>query len=225
MGLFKNNTSQGAPLSPQATLLQRYNGSRNNLIFVVAFTLVNMVMLIAGSSSYFLFSSSIPYYLTFFGMYHTGKLSADYYYGETEFEPLATSFLVITVVISLVIVAIYGVCWLMSKKHGFGWLIFALISFGIDTIFMFSFEGFSADMILDIIFHVWVIFSLCSGISAAVKLNKLPPQEGIAESYQGGVPVMAEVPILNNTPAEPISTTERSNELLEETVNDISKED
>lgn len=224
MGLFKKDTAQSAPLSPQAALLQRYNGSRNNLLLVVGFTLVNMVMVIAGSSSYFLFSASIPYYLTFFGMLYTGKLPADYYYGVTDFEPLATGFLAIMVVVSVVLVAIYAICWLMSKKHGFGWLIFALISFVIDTIFMFVIVGVSADMILDIVFHAWVIVSLCSGISAAIKLNKLPPQEDIAESYQGGIPVMAEAPIMNNMPTEPVAPAEQSNEIPQEPVNEIPEE-
>ena len=225
MALFKKPSVQGAPISPQQSLLQRYNGSRNNLLLVVAFTLVNMVLLIAGSSSYFLFSASIPYYLTFFGMLYTGKMPADYYYEWTDFEPAATSFLVIMIAISVILTAVYALCWFLSKKRGFGWLVFALISFVVDTIFMFVFVGFSADMIIDVVFHVWVIISLASGISAAVKLTKLPPEEP-ATDMQVGVPTLEQQPDYTAISTEAASApTEQVNELPTETVNDIPKED
>ncbi len=235
MGLFnKKTTEQQTPLSPQAALLQRYNSARNNLLLVVAFSLVNMVMIIAGSSSYFLFSASVPYYLTFFGMLYTGKLPADYYVGATDFEPFPTSFLTTMAVISVVIVGIYALCWFMSKKHGFGWLIFSLISFAIDTIFMFVIVGVSADMILDIVFHIWVLISLCSGVAAAVKLNKLPPEETNHENYQDGVPVMVQEPTITNVSAKPVDFWEpqqqshvqpQYDEVPKESVDDIPKED
>ena len=44
-----------------------YRGSRYNLLVVLIFTVINLVMLLVGSGSYFLFSASIPYYLTVFG--------------------------------------------------------------------------------------------------------------------------------------------------------------
>ncbi len=226
MGLFKKNIAQGTPLSPQEALLQRYNGARNNLILVVAFTLVNMVMLVAGSSSYFLFSASIPYYLTFFGMLQTGNLPADYYYGWTDFLPSHTSFLVIIIIISVILTAIYALCWFLSKKRGFGWLVFALISFIIDTIFMFVFVGFSADMIIDVVFHTWVIISLSSGISAAVKLTKLPPQEEAPVDIQADIPTMVQQRDYTVTPVESApAAAEQVNELSQETVNEIPKED
>lgn len=225
MALFKKSNTTGTPLSPQDTLLQRYNGSRNNLILVVAFTLVNMVLLITGSSSYFFFSASIPYYLTFFGLLQTGKLPAEYYYEWTDFEPVATTFLTIMIVASLIITAVYAICWILSKKRGFGWLIFALVSFVIDTIFMFVFVGFSADMIIDVLFHLWVILSLSSGISAAIKLTKLPAQEACTQVEEGSIPDMVQQPGYTSTPnytaqATEIPTEETNDTLKEESEND-----
>lgn len=225
MALFRKSATQSASVTPKQALLQRYNGSRNNLLLIVAFTLINMILIIAGSSSYFLFSASIPYYLTFFGMLYTGKMPAEYYYEWTTFELSAPILLIIAIIIAIVITALYALCWYMSKKHGYGWLIFALVCFVIDTVFMFRFGGFSADIIIDIIFHAWVIISLASGISAAVKLAKLPPEEPAAD-------MQADIPELKHqsdytavsTEAAP-ATTEQVNELPAETINDIPKED
>lgn len=231
MGLF-NKSRISAPQSPQSAFLRKYNGARNNLLLVVAFSLINMISVITGSSTYFLFSASVPYYLTFFGMYYTGKLPADYYYGLTDFEPFATGFLVTMAVISVIIVAVYGLCWFMSKKHGYGWLIFALVIFVIDTIFMFVISGVSVDIFMDIIFHIWIIVSLCGGVIIAVKNKKNPINESDKDFSQNGIPVMANNPFTTenqfteNSSAEPVVYSQPEyNELPKESVNDIPKED
>ena len=231
MALFKNKNANKVPLSPRGSLLQKYNNSRNNLLLVVIFTLVNMVMLIVGSSSYFLFSASIPYYLTLFGMLYTGRMPEEIYSSDWEgFQFYDTSYLAIMLAISVVLVAVYVLCWIMGKKHGFGWLIFALISFIIDTIFMFVIVDVSADMILDVVFHAWVIISLGSGIAAALKLNKMPPEENEPAEYQGGIPEMP-APLESGAPIENIpqpilisATDTQINEIPQETVNDIPEE-
>ena len=80
-------------------------------------------------------------------------------------------------------------------------------------------------MIIDVVFHVWVIISLASGISAAVKLTKLPPEKP-ATDMQAGIPTLEQQPDYTaiSTEAAP-ATTEQVNELPTETVNDIPKED
>ena len=231
MALFKNKNANKAPLSPRGSLLQKYNNSRNNILLVVIFTLINMVMLIVGSSSYFLFSASIPYYLTLFGMLYTGRMPEEIYGSDWEgFQFYDTSYLAIMIAISVVLVVIYALCWIMGKKHGFGWLVFALISFVIDTIFMFVIVGVSADMILDVVFHAWVIISLGSGIAAALKLNKMPPEENEPAEYQGGIPEMP-APLESGAPVEnipqPVSVPAAesgANEIPQETVNHIPEE-
>ena len=58
--------------------------------------------------------------------------------------------------------------------------IFATALFCIDTAAMFVIAGINADMIMDIVFHAWVIFSLISGVVNYNKLKKLPDKEALA---------------------------------------------
>lgn len=71
----------------------------------------------------------------------------------------------------------YGCSYVFSKKLRPGWLIFALVIFILDTLFMFIDAGIQTDMIIDYLFHIWVIVSLAIGMSAGYKLKKLPPEE------------------------------------------------
>ena len=64
-------------------------------------------------------------------------------------------------------------------------------------------------MIMDFVFHVWVLVSLTSGIIAAINLKKLPEegpylaQEGQTYSY---IP-QAEMPVENNAVEAPVEGT------------------
>ena len=216
MASFKRNNTQANTVFSGKAFSGRYNRSRNSLLIVVTFTLINMILLLAKSSTYFLFSASIPYYLTFFGLLHTGKLPADYYYGWHSFEAHPTSFLVILIIISVILIALYALCWYLSKKQGHIWLIVALVLFGIDTVFLLGFIGFSVDSLFDIVFHIWIIVSLASGISSAVKLKKAPPAEEAPESNDDCI---AEIQ------APPSPPPFIKNEILKEAVNDIPEDD
>ena len=179
--LFKNQ--KNAHLTPRQLYESRYRSSRYNLILVIAFTLVNMVLCLTNANTYFLFSASIPYLLTDLGMFLCGKYPEEFYL-QDEFngmELLDTSFLAVMVVIAVVILALYFVCWLLSKKK-VGWLIAALVLFGIDTVAMFWYFGITKDMIIDIIFHAWVICYLAMGIHSHFKLKNLPEETFAAET-------------------------------------------
>lgn len=156
----------------------KYKNARSNLLLVLAFTVVNIVLLVAKSDVYFLFSAYIPYVLVTIGMATCGMFPAEYYTDElagTEFLP--TSVFGVILGISLAIVALYLISWIFSKKNTVGWLIFALVIFAIDTAIMLFFSGLQLDGLIDIAFHIWVIVSLSIGINAGVKLKKLPPEE------------------------------------------------
>lgn len=213
MGLFKNTKNQNMTESQKLTA--RYNGARSNILLVIAFTLVNSVLLFTGSDSYFLFSAAIPYYMTLFGLLYTGRMPAEWYEG-VEFQPDPDAVLYIYVAIAVVIVGVYALMWFLSKKHGYGWLVAALLMFVADTFAMFYFTGFTADMILDFVFHIWVLVSLTSGIIAAINLKKLPEeepyiaQEGQTYSY---IP-QSEIPVENNAVEAPVEAVA---ETVEET--------
>ncbi len=188
MALF-NKKTVNHNLSERDKLEAKCKGSRNNLLVVVAFSLINTILLIAGGDSYFLFSASVPYYITFFGMLYTGKFPADYYVGVEDFVPLDNSFFIVAVVIAVIVIGLYALAWVLSKKR-YGWITFALVFFVIDTLALFGFGGFSVDMIIDYAFHAWVIISLASGIMAASKLKKLPEEQPVATDANG-MPQMA----------------------------------
>lgn len=211
MGLF-NKQAQNVVLSEKEKLLKRYNGACMNILLVVIFSAVNVGLLIFGSDSYFLFSASIPYYLPMFGMLYTGKYPAEFYDESwAGFEFFGEGFYTATIVIAAVIIALYLLCFFLSKKKGYGWLIVAIILFALDTAAMFYLVGFSSESIIDILFHGWVIVSLASGISAGKKLKNISDEEAFfgaanpAYQYnpQMGYPEnpQQEIPYVNNNAA------------------------
>lgn len=158
----------------------KYNNSRINLLLVVAFTAINIILLVTKSDSYFLFSAYIPYALVTLGMLICGMFPQEFYVNEFDgMEFFDTSVFAVFLVIAIIIVALYLISWFLSRKNKRGWLIFALILFTVDTLGMFAFQGLALDSIIDIVFHVWVIVSLCQGISASGKLKKMPMDETV----------------------------------------------
>ncbi|MBQ8028597.1 MAG: hypothetical protein IJ262_04225 [Clostridia bacterium] len=171
MGFLKSKNTSGTPLE---NLEVRYNSSIVNLLLVVVFTAINVVLLVTNSNTYFLFSAFIPYFLADYGMYFCGMYPEEYYSDVPDMEFSQKSLFAITISIAVAILLLYFLCWYFSKKKKIGWLIFALVLFVVDTLAMLGFSGFSSDMILDIVFHVWVIASLVGGIVNFKKLKKLP---------------------------------------------------
>ncbi len=169
-----NDTTQ---TTPHDLLRGKYHSARSNLLLAMAFTVINVVIAFFDGSSYFLFSLFVPYFLVLTGLLITGKLPAELYtedWADAEF--LDSSALVVMVVIAAVILSLYLLCWIFSKKEKVGWLIFALVLVSIDTALMLLIQGVSVDTIIDIAFHAWVIISLINGIGAYRKLKKLPDE-------------------------------------------------
>ncbi len=165
-------------LSNKQVLETRYNNSRMNLLLVVAFTAINIVLLVTKSDTYFLFSAFIPYAMVTLGMMLCGMFPEEYY-GEdlAGMEFFDSTVFAVFLGIAIVMVALYLLSWIFSKKNRVGWLVFALVIFAVDTLGMFAVEGFALESIIDIVFHVWVIVSLAVGIRAGGQLKKLPAEE------------------------------------------------
>lgn len=114
-------------------------------------------------------------------------------YGE-EFAELVfvdKAFFVTMLVIAVISVVLYLLSWILSKKPRVGWMIFALVFFILDTLGMFAVTGFAVDSIVDVIFHIWVIVSLISGIAAYYKLKKLPEDVPVDSSDAAEAPAEA----------------------------------
>lgn len=81
------------------------------------------------------------------------------------------------IAVAVVLAILYVLPFIFSKKLRPGWLLFTLVIFILDTLFMFIDAGIQTNMIIDYLFHIWVIVSFAIGMSAGYKLKKLPPEE------------------------------------------------
>lgn len=190
MSLFNKHN---AGLSERQLLTNRFNIARHNILVVIIFTLINIALALFGDGTYFLFSAFVPYYLVIDGMFSCGKFSDNWYEGgKEEYLFLDESYLVIMLSFAILILAVYFLFWLLSKKQKLGWLIATLVFFSIDTLGMILFWGISLDMIMDVLFHAYIFYFIISGIIAANKLKKLPQDEDDTPTEQGGVDYYAE---------------------------------
>ena len=160
----------------------KYNVARGHLLLVVILSLVNIILLAVDASIYFPFSLSLPYYMITGARLICGMYPEEFYaeLAEITGEPVMTEFLpsvvfTVVLVICVIIIAVFSLCWLLSKKK-IGWMIAALVLFVLDTFYLLS-MGLMVEMLIDIIFHAWVLYSLISGIVAFFKMKALPDED------------------------------------------------
>ena len=164
-----------APQSQRDLYENQYRTSRLNLLLVVAFTIVNIVLLVTNSDTYFLFSAYIPYALVSTGMLYCRLFPEEFYTDGLELLPvLDSSVFTVLLIAAIIITLVYLLAWLLSSNHRVGWLVFTLVLFGLDTAGLLVLSGISVDAIFDILFHAWVIYYLVLGINAHNKLKKMP---------------------------------------------------
>ncbi|MBR6506958.1 MAG: hypothetical protein IKT37_05095 [Clostridia bacterium] len=174
--------NQGIALTPRQNYERKYNGARANLLLVVIVTLVNLLLVSTGSDSYFLFSAYIPYFITVIGLSWCGMLPPEYYEAPLEeYIFFDKSLFVALLILAVILTSLYLLAWFMSKKNRVGWIIFALVFFGLDTAGMLILNGFAAESIMNIVFHAWVIYYLVVGIIAHRKLLYMPEYEPVTE--------------------------------------------
>lgn len=163
------------PRIERRSLQSKYNSARINLMIAVGFTVVNVLLLALGGNSYFLFSMTVPYVICMFGLIFCGMMP-DELYDEMGLEGIVfldKGFFYITLAISVLILALYVLCWIFSKKKSV-WLKVALGLFIVDTVAMILYYGIAVEMIMDVLFHGYVIWILISGILADKKLRNMP---------------------------------------------------
>ena len=146
-------------------LLKQIAGGRYSLLLILIFTVVNLILLLVDSGRYFLFSASVPYYFTAFGIGMDSAFSGSF-----------GTFTITALVISLMILGVYLLCWVLSKKRT-GWLTAALVLFCVDTVgLLFLSYIFETSSLLDLLLHIWAICELAHAIYCAGKLKKLSAQ-------------------------------------------------
>lgn len=146
----------------------RYNAARSNLLLVIISTFLNIVLALAKTNTYLLFSASLPYFLASEGTYLYANGSP-------------VQVLVSLSIIGIVLLIPYLLFWIFSKKH-WGWMIAALVYFSIvflSLLLLFQLQY----MIMDILFHAWVLYFLILGVATGKKSFK--------EKAQSEAPVLA----------------------------------
>lgn len=158
--------------SPEYLQRQIANG-RHSLLLILVFTLVNLVMVVLDSGTYFLFSASVPYYLTLFSK----GIDNNFVNGPWDANGPYT---IVALVISAVILLLFLLCWFLSKKRS-GWLVAALVLFVLDTaalaLLTFTILADPASNIVDFVIHAWAIWELIQAIRCSGKLKKLPEEQ------------------------------------------------
>lgn len=186
MALFSKNVNANDTVSERQNLERKYAQSRHNILLVVLFSVINIILLVADGSTYFLFSAYVPYLFADLGMLLTGSYPSEAYTGDfAGMEFLPKSFFAVMLVIVMIILVLYLLCWIFAKKQRVGWMITALVFFVIDTAAMLLMIQITADVIIDIVFHGWVVVSLVMGIAAHYKLKKLPEEvvDAVSATY------------------------------------------
>lgn len=178
------NFGKSGLLTPQVPELEivtkKYNDYRKNLLFLVGFTVVNIVLALVGADFYMLFSASVPYYSVFLALLFADKLPPEYYYdyetGETVYfeMPGANVFLAIAAVVAVVTLGLYVLMWALSKKS-YVPLIVATVMFVFDTagLLLIALIFGASSFILDFLLHILVLAILGMSIYTGVKKKKL----------------------------------------------------
>lgn len=156
-------------------LERKISTGRSSLLLIIVLTVVNFGFLLADSGTYFLFSASVPYYLTLF----MKGVENNFVMGSWENGPIT----MICVAISVVVLVVYLLCWIFSKK-GSGWMTAAMVLFIVDTVglVVISF-GLLEDPwsnIIDFVLHIWAVAELIMASNAARKLKTMPQEQPIA---------------------------------------------
>jgi hypothetical protein len=214
---IRNNTK--TPQSQHDLYEQQYKTARYNLLLVVAFTIINIVLLVTNSDTYFLFSAYIPYALVSFGMLYCRRFPEEFYTDGLETLPvLDDSVFTVLLLAAIIITLVYLLAWLLSSKHRVGWLVFMLVLFGIDTAGLLILNGISIDSLFDILFHAWVIYYLVLGINAHNKLKKLPVDVATVMGVDSPADTAADEPVADSAILRPADMSKKQRVLLEATV-------
>jgi hypothetical protein len=215
---FKANTPNVAPMTLRQETQMKYNRSRANLLLVLLFTVINLFTVTFGDS-YFLFSATIP---MLFPLGCAGIAADPEFMAEMGLAAEdATTLMIVGLVIGIVLVIPYLLCWIFSKKR-VGWMVAALVFFALDCLFLLM--TFDVSSIPDILIHAWVMFYLITGVKHGFALKKLPEDEPLPEF--GEILTEGETPAAeDNAPAFDESLFSITEEKTEDAASSTSSEE
>lgn len=151
----------------QKTPERKYNSGRSSLLLMTVLSLVNLVITIGEVDLYFPFSAFAPLVAYIFGAQMKGP------------------YLVMGITLAIIMILVYALCYILSKNKP-GFLIAALVLFVLDTLLVIGFMliEFDPNFIINIVFHVYVLFCLIIGV-AAIKPLKIKYAEEQQEQLAG----------------------------------------
>jgi len=163
---------------------KKYKSARANLLAAVLFSFINVMIIIFDTGYYFMFSVFMSTMFANSAM-EDGALSIPW------------------AVAAVACLLPFLLCWILSnKKHG--WMTAALVLFSLDSLVFFLMIGIViangesvVSLLIDLLFHGWVLFYLIQGVRAAAALKKLPEEEIPAEAppLPPGAPLPASAPL------------------------------
>ena len=169
-------TDQKNKRSPQERYRAIYNGARVNLLVAMLATVLNCVLAVTGADVYYLFSIAFPYAMVFDGAMSCGLVySLDEYrslYEDMSMDFLPMAYLYLMIAVACVSLLVYLLCWIFSKKHT-GWLVAATVLLVLDSAFLLFWYELDWSMLLDYLFHAWVLIILVRGLWARSRLKHL----------------------------------------------------
>ena len=155
--------------------MSKFDKARHNLLLVVIFSTINLILYVAEVDYYLLFSATAPML-----SYGVGW--------DLAYEFHDDNFLVAGLVIAAVIILLYLACWALAKRRR-GFIIAAFVLFMFDCLIyayllvdILSYGEFVASELIDIVFHIWILIAMISGLMAWKKLRGINTDEIKSES-------------------------------------------
>jgi len=142
---------------------RKFEKSRTISLWAAIFSVINLVLGLVNVDLMFLFGAIMPRYIIEFGRYFS-----EYFGNQLLF--------IIGVILAFMGIAIYGLCYALSKKYK-AWILVALVLFTIDSLVLILWSSslsFDFVLLFGIIWRFWVIFRLASGVKAWLDLKKAP---------------------------------------------------
>ena len=139
-----------------------------------------------------------------------------------EFPDSPFAGLIIPLILGILLTVPYLLCWIFSKNKP-GWMVAALVFFAFDCLALVMIYDL-VSVIIDILFHAWVMFYLITGVKHGFALKKLPEDEPLPEF--GEILTEGETPAAEDTaPAFDESLFSITEEKTEDAASSTSSEE
>lgn len=158
-------------MTPYDIYQRQFTSARINLLLMSVLTIANIAAYWFELGFMLPFSAFLPFTIFDFG----------YFFSIEWAEP---SLFIYGIVFASLILIFYFLGYFLSK-HKPAWLTFVLAMYIVDTLIMVylftSVFYFNGTMILDILFHIWVLYYFVMGVRAAKKLKQLQAESSVLE--------------------------------------------